>query len=95
MILWGICKARNNKLWDNTLTTPSQVIVLSLNSLYEWTAACSNVQPQTDDTSHLTRWNCHPQNYLKCNINASTFSDLNAIGFGMVIQDSSGDFYGI
>ncbi|XP_073129489.1 uncharacterized protein [Henckelia pumila] len=95
MILWGIWKSRNEKLWNGIVNSASVTISLAYDLLQQWINVQSFSQdPQVSSYApkEVLSWQRPPSGYLKCNIDAAIFKEENIFGVAAVIRDLNGDF---
>ena len=92
VLIWGIWRARNDLVWQNTNHSSSQVSGFVRNFLHQWIAA----QEQNGSSSHgishphVQRWAAPPIGFLKINVDAALFPSK--AGLACVIRDSRGVF---
>ncbi|XP_073133631.1 uncharacterized protein [Henckelia pumila] len=95
MILWGIWKCRNEKLWNGIVNTASVTISLAYDLLQQWINVQSSSQdPQVSSYTpkEALSWQRPPSGYLKCNIDAAIFKEEHIFGVAAIIQDSNEAF---
>ncbi|XVE70735.1 hypothetical protein DITRI_Ditri10aG0094800 [Diplodiscus trichospermus] len=94
MTLWGIWRERNERLWNNKMRLPDQVVFSANEALYDWIQA--NVTIEADRNRLINnrvcnRWHEPPVSYLKCNCDAATFYENGEVGMGMILRDELGN----
>ncbi|XP_015386698.1 uncharacterized protein LOC107177439 [Citrus sinensis] len=96
MICWRIWYRKNEKVWNNKVCSVRHVLNSAGNYLFQWQTA-----RQKSDVNNATCFQgCHgaicwtpPQlGWLKCNVNAVTFSAQGKVSYGGVIRNSDGLF---
>lgn len=93
MVLWSFWNSRNSKLWDAAIETTAQVVTRAvevLNSLRF--ARRDNTQVNTSVPPLIIEWSPPPEGFLKCNVDAALFKDLNRVGTGMCIRNNVATF---
>ncbi|XP_073134911.1 uncharacterized protein [Henckelia pumila] len=95
MVLWGIWRARNEKLWNRIFQNANHVVEDARKVLSEWKAVRSIEGPCVGRNS-LARdnftWEKPEAPALKCNMDASIHKDSRKVGVGMVLRDATGSF---
>lgn len=96
-VLWGIWNARNLKVWEQKLLTPSIAMQWSNNQIVQWQKArkkqmkngTSQVQHHGSDDC---RWKAPTENRIKLKVDASVVPGSYSFSLGMVIRNHHGDF---
>ncbi|XP_073272537.1 uncharacterized protein [Primulina huaijiensis] len=95
MVLWGIWRTRNEKLWNKIFKPAESVVSSALQLLMDWRAVCSieRIRDRTNqrDGERIT-WQKPQAQALKCNVDALVQNGLRNIGVGMVFRGSDGLF---
>lgn len=91
MVMWGLWKARNDKVWEEKNTLAADIIHKSRSVLFDWIQANNRYlgKPQTD-TRGIIRWTHPPAGFVKCNIDAAFFQQQRCFGDGMCLRDEQG-----
>ncbi|XP_073019350.1 uncharacterized protein [Primulina eburnea] len=96
MIMWGLWKQRNDKLWNNKHCTSAQLVHGALQTLYDWLQAKkrgSQFHPTVQRAAPTCkRWHKPPPHFLKCNTDATMFTNNNTFGLSSVLRDENGEF---
>ena len=94
MILWCVWRQRNQKLWENSSLSTVKAMELGYVFLQAWRRASAGAPSSAIQCTHgpLT-WSRPLGGRWKCNLDASMFRDLSAIGMGMVMRRNDGQFY--
>ncbi|XP_073024431.1 uncharacterized protein [Primulina eburnea] len=93
--LWSIWRYRNEKLWNGVSRPPQITVSLGHDMVWNWTQThktytrgqAPSSRRDTDD-----RWTKPLDPYVKCNVDAAMFHEHQAVGFGAVVRDSTGEF---
>jgi len=92
MILWGIWKGHNSKLWEGSDTLPSIIVQRAKDSLNEW--RCMQRARQPGQGTYLeAKWLKRLPPAVKCNVDCALFITIIPLlftGDGLCIRDSSG-----
>lgn len=90
---WSLWKARNDKLWNNLVTSNLVIMERAISYLKEWLAASNlhNRIPQTQEPS-LQNWEKPPLGWLKVNIDADLDEAGGCMDFGWVVRKDNGNF---
>lgn len=65
----------------------------AMNFLYDWRKAQQEINKSTGVQNSPIRWSKPEQaGWVKINVNAARFEDMNSIGVGAVIRDAQGEF---
>ncbi|XP_073295662.1 uncharacterized protein [Primulina huaijiensis] len=95
MVLWGIWRARKDKLWNKIVKPAKLVVSLALQLLTDWREVCSIERTQARTNQHdgeRVTWQKPQAQALKCNVDASVHNGSRNIGVGMVLRGSDGLF---
>ena len=93
-VCWAIWGARNEKLWNNRLLSPSLVFNNALSYITQWSLAQTSTNEEF--ASGLTAqdgaivWKPPQNNALKVNVDGAIFDELNGFGLGIVVRNSTG-----
>jgi len=94
MVIWSLWYNRNNIIWNNKRSTPSQVNMMA-NSLWDdWRLANCISENSLDNHSHnpIQRWVKPPEGWLKCNVDAGFHPHQGVSSLGACIRDERGVF---
>ncbi|KAM6573212.1 hypothetical protein CsatA_017292 [Cannabis sativa] len=95
-VCWAIWGARNDKVWQNKMSTASFIVAFAGSYLEQWKSAqSSNLESSQTGLvagDGVESW-CAPQrNQVKVNVDASLFGVDQSYGIGMVARDDHGFF---
>lgn len=96
MLCWRIWYRRNEKVWNNKVCSVHHVLNSAGNYLFQW----QTVRQKSDVNNATCFQGCHgvicwspPQlGWLKCNVDAATFSAQGKVSYGGVIRNFDGLF---
>ncbi|XP_061998920.1 uncharacterized protein LOC133716217 [Rosa rugosa] len=93
MLLWGLWKNRNDKLWNN-LSKPGPAIVAHTLAWYEEFTQANKptVQPASPKLKGRPSWNPPLPGMLHLNTDGAFVPSLNYSGMGGVIRNENGEF---
>ncbi|XP_075521064.1 uncharacterized protein LOC142554262 [Primulina tabacum] len=95
MVLWGIWRARNEKLWNRISNTAHQVVDSAMQLLSDWKGVRgiegSNEANRQQSNQSYT-WKKPQAPTFKCNVDATLHNESRNTGMGMVLRDSMGSF---
>ena len=94
MILCCLWRQRNQKIWENSSLSTVKAMEQGYVFLQDWRRARAGASFSAIQRAHgpLT-WSRPLGGRWKCNLDATMFRDLSAIGLGMVMQRNDGQFY--
>ncbi|XP_075483817.1 uncharacterized protein LOC142523975 [Primulina tabacum] len=95
MVLWGIWRARNEKLWNRISNTAHQVVDSAMQLLSDWKGVRgiegSNEANRQQSNQSYT-WKKPQAPTFKCNVDATLQNESRNTGMGIVLRDSMGSF---
>lgn len=100
VVLWGIWRWRNKKVWEGKVVTQSFAMDSSFRMLSEWTQARKKHESSTEanvgvtpaSRTTISRWKLPAAGVFKVNVDASVYPGTNTFDVGMVLRDSTGTF---
>ncbi|XP_057770854.1 uncharacterized protein LOC130990645 [Salvia miltiorrhiza] len=95
MVLWQIWKDRNRAIWEGVFPVPARSVLQAAEARIEWLLAREKRSVQHPSSSPAVTcggWHPLPLEYVKCNVDATFFSDINAVGIGIVVRSHDGNF---
>jgi hypothetical protein len=102
ILLCIIWQNRNNYVWNEVKIGAQQAAIQAENMWNEWAivngAKADASRPMTVSAPHITAgrdssiWQPPTKGFLKCNVDASFFDSVNAIGWGWYLRDHQGRF---
>ncbi|KAH9708700.1 reverse transcriptase domain-containing protein [Citrus sinensis] len=95
MICWSLWLNRNSKVWQNKNGRLSSVLNLAGQVLFQWRSVRKlQLFDNTfvSDSHGAVCWQRPSVGWLKCNVDAATFSSSGKISHGVVIRNSEGVF---
>ncbi|XP_073015284.1 uncharacterized protein [Primulina eburnea] len=95
MVLWGIWRARNEKIWNRIVRPADSIVSSAIQFLTDWKAV-RNITTNPEGTTHREverfPWIKPQAPTLKCNVDASVQNGSGLFGVGMVLRDYEGVF---
>lgn len=87
-------KNRNDKVWNKVDIDPSISVNLSYQYLTDWRAPRRNMaEMQPSPMEHHARsWKPLPNGFLKCNLDAAIFNELNSFRVGVCVRGEQDNF---
>ena len=93
MIVWALWQRRNDIIWNNKTKPPIDVVNQATQLLEDWKLTKSKETTSTpEQTNHLGKWSISVIGTLKCNFDASLFTNPHRSGYGCVVRDNNGSF---
>ncbi|XP_017217191.2 uncharacterized protein LOC108194764 [Daucus carota subsp. sativus] len=96
-VLWGIWNARNFKVWEHKVVTPSIAMQWSDRQISQWQEVRKKQmrhgpnEPQQHQPVG-SRWVAPAVNRIKVNMDASVVSGAHSFSLGLIIRDHQGEF---
>lgn len=93
LTFWCIWQRRNKKIQKNVDPPPCISISLTREFFNEWRFTCKNSTAMTNShcqSVHIQKKPCI--DFIKCNIDATMFKELNNFGIGFCLRDEHGNF---
>lgn len=93
-VCWSLWKARNEFVWNKNYTRLNVVIAKAKQFLLQWSIAQNTKQPSRypnlveGDGKEV--WVAPQFEYMKISADATTFSEYNASGMGLIARDDQG-----
>ncbi|KAL6195800.1 hypothetical protein ACLB2K_031418 [Fragaria x ananassa] len=89
-LLWGVWKERNNRVWNEKIGTPMDVVIGSMTSLNEFRlVTLKHVNMKAGGSE---KWKPPTIGIVKINVDGSFFQNTNIGSSGFVVRDSDGRF---
>lgn len=93
LMCWNLWNRRNKWVWEKINVSGFGVRQGAMNLLSDW----RNVQQEVtrnvvSSNTSLGHWSKPPSGWVKVNIDAASFEELNCTGVGAVIRDEQGEF---
>ena len=93
MLCWSIWNRRNKWVWDRIDMSVFGTRMAAVNLLMDWKRAqLEGIKQKPVIHSSSRRWQLPQDGWVKINIDAATFAEINAFGLGSVIRDTEGNF---
>ncbi|CAH2079715.1 unnamed protein product [Thlaspi arvense] len=90
-ILWHLWKSRNSLVFEQTRSTPEEIVSKALDEVDGWLRTKDLlINPSADITLHR-KWVKPPLNTLKCNIGVSWILPNRNCGVAWIVRDHNGD----
>ncbi|XP_073120864.1 uncharacterized protein [Henckelia pumila] len=96
IILWGIWRQRNDKVWNGTSKDVPTTIRFAREYLYDWLGAKKFNRTMLE---HHTRdkpcqiWHKPARSFAKCNVYAAFIPEEQKIGLGCVVRNDDDSFF--
>ena len=93
-LCWSLWNRRNNWVWNRIAASVFGTTSVANSLLVSWNLAHLKQTRSTSGTmrTSIQRWQPPQPHWVKINIDAAIFTDLNSIGVGGVIRDERGQF---
>jgi ribonuclease HI len=98
VFLWFLWQHRNDKVWNEAVTTAHQLGTQAFNYWLQWAEVNGLFQEQQQRANQHAadavpvQWQQPPNGFLKCNTDASFYNTAGATGWGWILRDSHGQF---
>lgn len=93
LFCWSLWGRRNKWVWDKVQVSVFGAKSNALNLLNDWRQARQEIhRPKPTSVNNSRTWNAPPTGWVKINIDAATFADINCSGMGCVVRDDHGNF---
>lgn len=89
-VLWSIWLHRNLFIWKGTAASPTHIIQTTDNFLRHRVEGAEGAPNVVND--FRASWSRPELGFLKCNVDAATFSDEGCTSFTTVLRDHGGQF---
>jgi ribonuclease HI len=96
MLLWCIWHNRNDKLWNDNATLPSQIGRHAFDAWNDWYSV-HNLQRNSvsrETSPGLVRWEKPAPGWVKCNVDVAFITGTGKTSTGLCFRDSNGQFIG-
>ncbi|MBA0757616.1 hypothetical protein Gotri_020701 [Gossypium trilobum] len=90
IVLWSVWLHRNLFIWKGTAASPTHMIQTADNFLQHWVERTEGAPNVVND--FRASWSRPEQGFLKCNVDAATFSNAGCTSFTTVLRDHDGQF---
>ncbi|KAL1090810.1 hypothetical protein V6Z11_D07G115200 [Gossypium hirsutum] len=90
IVLWSVWLHRNLFIWTGTAASPTHMIQTADNFLQHWVERTEGAPNVVND--FRASWSRPEQGFLKCNVDAATFSNAGCTSFTTVLRDHDGQF---
>ncbi|CAN1757082.1 Putative ribonuclease H protein At1g65750 [Linum perenne] len=95
IVLWGIWKERNRRVWRSESCTTRTAMQLAFDDVANWRAAQLPVVPTARAVPpSCNKWHAPPFGSLKCNSDIGFNAATNEMGMGIVLRDCDGRVVG-
>ncbi|MBA0548474.1 hypothetical protein Golob_019572, partial [Gossypium lobatum] len=85
IVLWSVLLHRNLFIWKGTAASPTHKIQRADNFLQHWVERMEGAPNVVND--FRASWSRPEQGFLKCNVDAATFSNAGCTSFTTVLRD--------
>ena len=92
MLLLSLWNSRNELIWNGRRKSSSWTFNAAIHTLIQWQHARLHPIPQglNRAISSPVRWTKPASSWVKCNIDAAVFNQIQCIGIGCVVRDENG-----
>lgn len=95
MIWWSVWKARNEYLWQNKISSVSEVAISAKRRLDQWVNAQKHISSLSSGPVNpgdgLERWIKLSEKMIKVNVDAAVFIAEGNVGLGIIARDDAGE----